>query len=192
MDVTDWSFVLFPAVGAVIGLVTNHLAIKMLFRPYAPVMIGRLRLPFTPGVIPAQRETIAANIAHTFEKQLFSGDEIHAAITGPTAHRVVDGKVSEFITQLGPLAAIAGGMRPLIVDKLLSGIEEMATELIASGGELDIGRKIEDRINGMEIATLEELILGFSRKQFRHITFFGGVLGALIGLVQAALSASLG
>ena len=44
----------------------------------------------------------------------------------------------------------------------------------------------------MDIAHLEELILGFSRRQFRHITFFGGVLGALIGLVQAALNLTLG
>lgn len=186
-----WSFVVFPLVGAVIGTVTNHLAIKMLFRPYAPVVLAGWRLPFTPGVIPSQRATIAANIAHTFETRLFSGDEIHAAITGPRARGVVERKVDEMLAQFGPMAAMVAGMKSMIVAKILGGIEAMATELIAHGGELDIGRRIEDRINAMEIAHLEELILGFSRRQFRYITFFGGVLGALIGLVQAGLGVVL-
>ena len=35
----SWQLLLFPVIGAVIGAVTNQIAIKMLFRPYAPVRI---------------------------------------------------------------------------------------------------------------------------------------------------------
>ncbi len=187
-----WGFVLFPVVGAIIGTITNHLAIKMLFRPYRAFHLGSWRLPFTPGVIPSQRHVIAGNIAETFEKQLFSGGEIHRALTGERAQTIVEEKVGELLAGLGPMASFAAPMKPQIVEKVLSGIEEMTTELIAAGGELDIGKRIEDKINAMDIAHLEELILGFSRKQFRHITFFGGVLGALIGLIQAALNLAVG
>ncbi len=186
-----WSFLLFPVVGAAIGALTNEIAIKMLFRPYRPVRIGGLRLPFTPGVIPSQRATIAHNIATTFEEQLLSGEEIHGVLTGEKARATVNRKVDEVLQGLGPMAAMAAPMKPVVVEKLLQGIEEMATDFIG-GGELDLRRKIEDRINAMDVARLEELILGFSRRQFRHITFFGGVLGALIGLVQAVLAAGLG
>ena len=49
-----------PIIGGVIGYITNDLAIKMLFRPYAPVYIGSFRLPFTPGIVPKRLENLAA------------------------------------------------------------------------------------------------------------------------------------
>jgi uncharacterized membrane protein YheB (UPF0754 family) len=186
-----WNFVLFPLVGAAIGALTNQIAIKMLFRPYREVRVGGVRLPFTPGVIPSQRGQIAHNIATTFEAQLLGGDEIHQALTGERARGIVDAKVQEMLDQFGPMASMVQSMKPMIVQKILEGVEDMALDLVGEGGELDIAQRLEDKINAMDIAVLEELILGFSRKQFRHITFFGGVLGAVIGLVQAALSLAL-
>lgn len=188
METLPWEFVIFPVVGALIGALTNQIAIKMLFRPYGEWRLLGLRVPFTPGVIPAQRHVIAENIASTFENQLLSGAEIHAVLTGERAHRTVDAKVGEMLAGLGPMAALATPMRPVIVEKLLSGIEELATDLIQPGGELDIGKAIREKIDAMDIAHLEQLVLGFASEQFRHITFFGGVLGFLIGLVQAVLS----
>ena len=43
----------------------------------------------------------------------------------------------------------------------------------------------------METARLEELIMGFSKKQFRYITLFGGLIGALIGIIQAVLATTV-
>ena len=183
-----WNFLLFPVVGAVIGALTNQIAIKMLFRPYREVRAAGVRLPFTPGVIPSQRGQIAHNIATTFEEQLLGGDEIHQALTGERARGIVSDKVQEMLDQFGPMASMVQSMKPMIVQKILEGVEDMALDLVTEGGELDIAKRLEDKINAIDIAVLEELILGFSRKQFRHITFFGGVLGALIGLVQAALA----
>ena len=62
------------------------------------------------------------------------------------------------------------------------------TDAVSGKGELDIAHAIEQKINEMDIQTLEHLVLGFSGKQFRHITIFGAILGALIGLIQAAVS----
>lgn len=184
----QWEWFLFPVVGAFIGAATNDIAIRMLFRPYRAVHLGRLRLPFTPGVIPAQRHIIAENIARTFEQQLFSGGDIHAFLTGPKARSAVEGKVDEMLRSLGPLAAMASGLRGKVVEKLLAGMEEMATDAIAHGAEFDIARRIQAKIDAMDIREVEELVLGFSRKQFQHITLFGGILGGLIGIAQAMLS----
>jgi uncharacterized membrane protein YheB (UPF0754 family) len=87
---------------------------------------------------------------------------------------------------------MAQGFKPVIVEKIISGVEEMALDLVTPGGELDIRQRIEDRINEMDIERLEDLILGFSRKQFQHIPFFGGVLGFVIGCAQAILHLWLG
>ena len=181
------NFIIFPLIGAVIGAITNELAIKMLFRPYKPIHIGKFKLPFTPGVIPQQRETIAANIAETFEKHLLSGEDIKKAVTSDKARAIVEQKVDDMLAKLGPLAMMAGPLKPRIVDKMIDGITDIAQSEQLQG-DLNIRQKIEDKINAMDIQTLEELILGFSRKQFRHITLFGAILGALIGISQATIT----
>ena len=183
------NFIIFPIVGAVIGALTNELAIKMLFRPYKAIYFLGIKLPFTPGVIPSQREIIAQNIAETFEKNLLNGSEIHEVITGDKVRGSLDAKVEEFMSEhLGAMGAMFSGYKPIIVDKILEGIEEIATNSIANGGDLNIGEKIEKKINEMDIEHLEQLVLGFSKKQFKHITLFGGILGFMIGIVQAFIT----
>ncbi|QSB10956.1 DUF445 family protein [Lysinibacillus sp. FSL K6-0057] len=76
---------LFMAIiGAAIGGVTNHLAIKMLFRPHNAIYIKNWRLPFTPGLIPKRRDELAKQLGltvvnylltpETFKKKFFSKD----------------------------------------------------------------------------------------------------------------------
>ena len=50
------------AIGALIGYCTNYIAIKMLFHPRKEMRIGSWRLPFTPGVIPKNKERIASEV----------------------------------------------------------------------------------------------------------------------------------
>lgn len=49
-------------IGAIIGAFTNHIAIKMLFRPYEAKYIGKWRVPFTPGLIPKRRDELATQL----------------------------------------------------------------------------------------------------------------------------------
>ncbi|WP_080847527.1 DUF445 domain-containing protein [Cytobacillus gottheilii] len=53
------TILLMAGIGAAIGGFTNYLAIKMLFKPYNPVFIGKWQLPFTPGLIPKRRGELA-------------------------------------------------------------------------------------------------------------------------------------
>lgn len=50
------------SIGALIGGFTNYLAIKMLFRPYEPIYIGKWRVPFTPGLIPKRRAELSKQL----------------------------------------------------------------------------------------------------------------------------------
>lgn len=59
-------------VGAVIGGFTNHIAIKMLFRPHNPIYIRSWRLPFTPGLIPKRRDELAKQLGKTVVKYLLT------------------------------------------------------------------------------------------------------------------------
>ncbi|MFC0561767.1 DUF445 domain-containing protein [Halalkalibacter alkalisediminis] len=49
-------------IGAVIGGLTNSLAIKMLFRPYKEIRLGSWRVPFTPGLIPKRHDELAKQL----------------------------------------------------------------------------------------------------------------------------------
>ncbi|WP_041676922.1 DUF445 domain-containing protein [Synechococcus elongatus] len=66
-----------PVVGGIIGYFTNDLAIRMLFRPYRPVVIGGWQLPFTPGLIPANQGRLARRIADAILGSLLTPDALH-------------------------------------------------------------------------------------------------------------------
>ncbi|WP_244946841.1 DUF445 domain-containing protein [Planococcus soli] len=76
-------------IGALIGGVTNHLAIKMLFWPYEAKYIGKWRMPFTPGLIPKRRNELSTQLGRTvvehlltpetFKKRFFN-EEMHMKI----------------------------------------------------------------------------------------------------------------
>jgi uncharacterized membrane protein YheB (UPF0754 family) len=68
----SFMWVIPPLAGAVIGYVTNAVAIKMLFRPLREIRIFGIRLPFTPGILPRQRHKLADNIGAMVEKQLIT------------------------------------------------------------------------------------------------------------------------
>ena len=55
LAVLPW--ILPPILGAIIGYVTNRIAIKMLFRPLTAKHVLGIRVPLTPGVIPRNRST---------------------------------------------------------------------------------------------------------------------------------------
>lgn len=66
------SIVLPPVIGAVIGYVTNDIAIWMLFRPLKPIKVFGRKLPFTPGIIPKNRARIAKSIGNMVSSRLIS------------------------------------------------------------------------------------------------------------------------
>lgn len=69
-----------PLIGAVIGYVTNRVAIRMLFRPLYPWKIFGFRVPMTPGVIPAKRHELAGNMGEVVGDHLLTADEIEKAL----------------------------------------------------------------------------------------------------------------
>ena len=71
-----WLYVGPPVVGGIIGYFTNDIAIKMLFRPYRAIYIGRRQLPFTPGLIPRNQERLAKRVSDTVMGSLLTPGEL--------------------------------------------------------------------------------------------------------------------
>lgn len=94
------NFVLSAGIGAIIGLFTNGLAIKMLFRPFNPIYLDRknerFRVPFTPGLIPKERNRIAKAIGKVVGTQLLDDKTIINAMLSQSVHDRLTEKVTEF------------------------------------------------------------------------------------------------
>ncbi|MDN4526964.1 DUF445 domain-containing protein [Fictibacillus fluitans] len=79
-----WMKIVFlVVVGALIGGLTNLVAIRMLFRPYKPWKIGKYQVPFTPGLIPKRRHDLAIKMGETVKNHLLTAEGIQSKVTDP-------------------------------------------------------------------------------------------------------------
>ena len=95
-----WSFLLGPVVGGVIGGFTNKVAIKMLFRPYNEVKIGKVHVPFTPGIIPKEKANIAREIGKAVSLELLNGDVLGKTLLSDEMLDKIDQSLDRLIYNL--------------------------------------------------------------------------------------------
>ena len=86
-----------PLVGAVIGYFTNWLAIKMLFRPLKPVYLGRFRLPFTPGILPAERARLSESVGETVSTELLSADVFRSRLADESLRAKIEEAIASIL-----------------------------------------------------------------------------------------------
>ncbi len=84
------AFIVGPLLGAVIGLITNYIAIVMLFRPYKPWHIFGLRVPFTPGVIPSRHKQLSQSIGNAVGEYLITETELRRTLLDPALSEQVE------------------------------------------------------------------------------------------------------
>ncbi|MDM5297372.1 DUF445 family protein [Bacillus pumilus] len=109
MDILT-TFIFMIVIGAVIGAATNHLAIKMLFRPYQPYYLFGKQLPFTPGLIPKRRDEVAKQVGVMVMEHLLTPAGIQKRFESSeakreilyTVHQSID-KVAEMDISVGDL-----------------------------------------------------------------------------------------
>ena len=76
----NYLLIIRPLIGAGIGYITNWLAVKMMFRPLHPIKIGKFTLPFTPGIIPRNKDRIAKSIGNAINDELLTENTIVEAL----------------------------------------------------------------------------------------------------------------
>ena len=86
--------------GAIIGGVTNMIAIKMLFHPFKPYYIFRFRIPFTPGLIPKRREEIARKIGQVIEEHLITEELIRQKLNQQQSRNMIQQLIQKQISKL--------------------------------------------------------------------------------------------
>ena len=91
-----------PAVGAVIGYITNDIAIRMLFRPHQAKYIFGVHVPFTPGIIPKEKARIAGAIGKAVSENLMNREVLEKSLLSDDMLGKIGNAIDEFvITQSG-------------------------------------------------------------------------------------------
>jgi len=120
-------FFILVGVGALIGYITNYIAIRLLFRPYKPFKIGNITV-FPQGVIPREKKALAKKVGEVVKKYILSEEEIKKIIQTDEVKKeielfiekkldvIFDKKITEFVT------------KEEIVRKLVKFIEKFVSE----------------------------------------------------------------
>ena len=96
----DYRLIIRPLIGAVIGYVTNWIAVKMMFRPLKPIKIGEFTFPFTPGIIPKNKERIAESIGNAINENLLTTDTLQATLLSDNIKMEFRNSLNSYITSL--------------------------------------------------------------------------------------------
>ncbi|QOJ82839.1 DUF445 domain-containing protein [Bacillus subtilis] len=73
-------------------------------------------------------------------------------------------------------------MLPVLLDKLLEGISSNLESVLK---RLRLEEIVKEQVDQFPVERLEEMVLSISKKEFKMITYLGGLLGGIIGAIQA-------
>ncbi|HHX92950.1 MAG TPA: DUF445 family protein [Clostridiales bacterium] len=85
----QFSFLLPPLLGLFVGYVTNSLAVRMLFRPYRALYLWKLRIPFTPGVIPKRQKDLGVAMGNMIQNHLLTATSIRKRLLSPDVRSAI-------------------------------------------------------------------------------------------------------
>jgi uncharacterized membrane protein YheB (UPF0754 family) len=151
-----------PLAGALIGFVTNVLAIRMLFRPLRPYYFFGLRIPFTPGILPRERARLAESIGAMVERELLTAEILRERLAGKELREKFSRALSQYAGALpGLFDAAAEKLYPRALEALTGFLRKPETR-----DELtDLGRRLVDRIVE-DLPLLHRIIV--TSGQFNH------------------------
>ena len=198
----DYKLFLLPLIGAIIGWVTNYIAIKMLFKPYKPIKF----LGFTiQGVLPKRREAFAESIAKTIEKQLLSSSDISEILEGSGWEKEIEETIEGIIRKaiknesmkkypiVGVVSdSLLNAVKYYVSKEIIKQVDKRKPELLEKfHGMVNVKELVSQKVDSFEIQKLEEIVSSLVAKELRHIEVTGAVLGFIIGSVQVLIVAFL-
>ncbi|SHH29158.1 DUF445 domain-containing protein [Tepidibacter thalassicus] len=185
-------------IGAIIGWITNILAIKLIFRPIKPVKIPIINVEIL-GLIPKRRNEIAFSVGEVVEKELISVEEIIDKMIREEDKdniiRFIKDRIDNIVEEKLPpfIPTTFKGMIKDYIDKV---VEEEIANVITNLSEnlihkatsrIKIGKMVEDKINEFDLEKLEEIIINIAKRELKHIEILGLILGFVIGIIQGII-----
>lgn len=191
-----WQMILIPLISALIGWLTNLIAVILLFRPYRPVVLPGYTLQ---GLIPSRRAELARSVGQVVEQELLSAQDVFALLTNPNFVGEISTALAQAIRQrvMEKLPVfIPLSIKNIISEVLSEQAQKELPRLLQQIGEqirqqtlanFQVSRLVEEKILAFPLERLEKLIISVAGRELRHIEILGGVLGLIIGLVQLVI-----
>lgn len=207
MDVflTILKIVAGPVLGAVIGYLTNWLAVKMLFRPYNAKKIGKFTLPFTPGIIPKRKDALAKAVGKAVGEQLLTPDDMAAALCSEeTKQKLCDIAVEKWNALGGKSVKEAAGelltaeqaqkaqegTANLLSDKIYAAVCKMGLgDIVAQEGARVVNEK-KNSLGMLSMFLSDDLIYFLTGKLGKGVDNFLEEKGK--GLIEGAVNSEVG
>ena len=175
-----------PLIGALIGYFTNYIAVKMLFKPHKPVMIGKHRLPFTPGLIPKRKDELAGAIGSAVSDVLLTKEDLAQALPAQQIQETItDSLWDKFCESKESKDSVGQAITSYIPEedygKLKQYMEDMLTEKAVDAlQKLDIAgivveegtRTIKEKVQGTMLAMMinDQVIQSIARPSGEEIS----------------------
>ncbi|MDK2882342.1 MAG: hypothetical protein PWP58_678 [Bacillota bacterium] len=181
--------------GALIGWLTNVVAVWLLFRPRRAIRLGPWQIQ---GLLPQRQKEIARSIGEALERELISSSDLTGRLRDPAwksallvsltnrAMEELDRHLPAFLPRLLRLW-IKQQVGRVVEREGLRALDGVLADVVANFTELRLGKIVEERLKAFSLERLEKLCWQVAGRELRYIEYVGGVLGLLIGLAQAAL-----
>ena len=192
-----------PIISALIGWITNFLAVKMIFHPYKEVSVLGIKVQ---GLLPKRKKDLAQKIGETVEQELLSHEDIQKAVDTPEFHQeVTDAVLTAVETTINerlasnPLIAmfLTGQTAALVKEMLSEEVEKQVPNFMGKmftrlESKIDVKELVRQKIEAFDMQKLEDIVYSIAAKELKAIEVFGAVLGFIVGGVQVGLIALLG
>lgn len=192
MDPALW---LLPVVGALIGWVTNVIAVRMLFRPKRPVRVPLTSLTLQ-GVLPRRHADLAASIGRTVSEELLPVAELVKRLDVAAIKEEMVAAVSEHVDRRLDTRVpkwLPSGVRTSLSSYLRGVVAKEADDLLNTlmadfegriSGKIDVEALVTEKLLQLNLDQLESLAVRIAGRELHAVILLGGVLGFFIGLLQ--------
>lgn len=182
-------------IGAIIGWLTNIVAIKLLFRPLQPVKILGVTIW---GLIPKRREAIAKSVAETIESELLNIeqvlDNVIAKVDKQKVLTMLEQRIGTAIVDKLPSLAksFSGTILKYLHEMMNSEGDKLLTEITESlvhraVDSISVGEIVEQKLLTFDLERIEQIILKLAKQELVQIERLGGILGFIVGLIQGLI-----
>tara|TARA_B100000959_G_scaffold280566_2_gene342636 strand:+ start:1515 stop:2123 length:609 start_codon:yes stop_codon:yes gene_type:complete len=191
-----------PIIGALIGWLTNWVAVKMLFHPRKPLRLG---IATVQGIFPKRQRALAEKLGVIVSTELFSMQEVTAKLQQKVESKEVVDKIRDGIRHAiekfmenGVFTSMANlfvtdEMKWDIANQMAESFRPHLRQLAKDVAhnietEIDVEAIVREKVINFSSDKLEEILFAIMKREFRFVELVGAVLGFLIGSVQLAIT----
>ncbi len=160
-----------PIAGMLVGWVTNILAIEMLFSPRKPLYLLGKKVPFTPGLIPQNRDKML--------------DIASDRVSNVMIDTLNDEGAKESYEIFNKILDAHWSTKLFLGDKARKDIFKRLGRTIVSNPDVlnMIKKTVKNQMSKYSIDEMELLVRKISRESLQGIKIIGAVTGLVVGVI---------